>query len=336
MENVLMMKGARRLMEVCAKINKGEKVLIVSDFPKHKLAEVIAASAHEREADVVVTMMTPRELDGAEPPEHVAAAMKNADVIFTPLTHSITHSNATKEAIEAGARGIMLSAFVPDQLIGGGINGDFESIKPMCERVADLLSEAKVAHLTNPAGTDITMRLEERPGNAHTGLAHNPGDFTTVPNIESSVSPIEGSAEGVIVADASIPYYNVGVLREPVHYEVTDGRIVNITGGSQAQQIKDLMASTNNDAVYNIAQLAFGLNPECKMKGVMLDDEGVYGTAHIGIGTSTLLGGEIKAPGHYDALMWRPTLSLDGKIVLQDGEWDSSVKHDVKALNLNH
>jgi 2,5-dihydroxypyridine 5,6-dioxygenase len=321
MEQVLMMKGASRLMDVCARVKEGEKVLIVTDFPKVPIAEVLAAAAYERGADVVVTVMTPRELDGAEPPGHVAAAMKAADVIFTPVTHSITHSNATKEAIMAGARGIMLSAFIPDQLISGGIDGDFEGIRPMCLKVAELLTNANVAHLTTPAGTDITMRLDGRPGNPHTGLAHNSGDFTTVPNIESSVSPIEGSVEGVIIADASIPYYNVGVLREPVRYEVTGGRIVKITGGAQAQQIADLMASCNHEAVYNIAQLAFGLNPKCKMRGVMLDDEGVYGTAHIGIGTSTLLGGVIKAPGHYDAIMWLPTLTLDGKIVLKDGEW---------------
>ena len=321
MENVLMMQGAGRLMDVCAKVKRNERVLIVTDYQKVSIAEVIASAAHERGADVVLTVMTKRELDGAEPPEHVAAAMRSADVIFTPLTHSITHSNATKEAIESGARGIMLSAFIPDQLIEGGINGDFEKVEPLCTKVAKLLTNANSAHLTTPQGTNITMNLNNRPGNAHTGLAHSPGDFTTVPNIESSISPIEGSAKGVIVADASIPYYNIGVLQEPVYYEVSNGKITNITGGMQAKQIASIMENVKNEAVYNIAQLAFGLNPECKMRGVMLDDEGVYGTAHIGIGTSTLLGGKIKAPGHYDALMWKPTLLLDGKTVLKDGEW---------------
>src|SRR5699024_4558966 len=117
MQQVLMMKGAKRLMDVCAKVNKGEKVLILTDYLKSSLAEVLAAAAHEREAEAVVMVMTPRELDGAEPPSHVASAMKSSDVIFTPLSRSITHSNATKEAIENGARGIMLSAFIPDQLI---------------------------------------------------------------------------------------------------------------------------------------------------------------------------------------------------------------------------
>jgi len=51
------------------------------------------------------------------------------------------------------------------------------------------------------------------------------------------------------------------------------------------------------------------------------NDEGVYGTSHIGIGTSSLLGGTVKAKMHYDVIMWSPTLTLDGEVVLRDGIW---------------
>ena len=44
----------------------------------------------------------------------------------------------------------------------------------------------------------------------------------------------------------------------------------------------------------------------------MLEDEGVIGSAHIGIGTSITLGGVIKAPTHYDLIMWNPTIVVDG------------------------
>ncbi len=81
------------------------------------------------------------------------------------------------------------------------------------------------------------------------------------------------------------------------------------------------MADQHDINVYNIAQLSFGLNPLCQMQGVMLEDEGVYGTSHIGIGTSSLLGGTVKAKMHYDVIMWNPTLELDGVVVLRDGQW---------------
>jgi 2,5-dihydroxypyridine 5,6-dioxygenase len=40
---------------------------------------------------------------------------------------------------------------------------------------------------------------------------------------------------------------------------------------------------------------------------------------HIGIGTSTNLGGTVKAATHFDAVMSRPTLPVDGEILIQDG-----------------
>lgn len=321
MQQVLMARGAGKIMDVCVGLEAGERVVVVTDFLKAELAQVVAAAAHARGADVVMTVMAPRELDGQEPPEAVGRALCGADVVVSLVARSITHSTAIKEAIEAGARGVMLTAFVADQLIGGGIDADFEAIEPLCKRVAQLLAEANEAHLTTPAGTDLRMSLAGRPGNAHSGLARAPRVFTTVPNIESSVSPVEGTAQGIFVADASIPYYDIGVLSEPVRYTIRDGQIIDIEGGAQARAIAQKMAECQDPAVYNIAQLSFGLNPLCPMRGVMLDDEGVYGTSHIGIGTSTSLGGEVKAPMHYDAVMWQPTLALDGEVVLKDGHW---------------
>lgn len=327
-----MARGAARILNVCARLQENESVVIVTDFRRSELAKVVAAAAFERGADVVVVTMSPRDYDGAEPPAPVADALKRADLIVSLVTRSITHSTAIKRAIEVGARGIMLSAFVEEQLIGGGIDADFEGIAPLCQRVAQLLENADEAHITTPAGTDLHMSLAGRPGNPHSGLAFEPGKFTTVPNIESSVSPVEGSAQGVFVADASIPYYDIGLLNAPVTYAIEKGRVTSIDGGRQAQQIARKMAESRDPAVYNIAQLSFGLNPLCQMDGIMLNDEGVYGTSHIGIGTSTSLGGTVKASMHYDALMWNPTLKLDGQVVLEDGRWlldEARICHEV-------
>jgi len=63
-----------------------------------------------------------------------------------------------------------------------------------------------------------------------------------------------------------------------------------------------------------------GLNPESRMTGIMLDDEGVFGSVHIGIGSNLTLGGNIKAAIHYDLLMWKATIELDGKVILEKGD----------------
>ena len=76
----------------------------------------------------------------------------------------------------------------------------------------------------------------------------------------------------------------------------------------------------NDRNCFNVAELGIGLNPNARLTGCMLDDEGVLGTIHIGIGTSHTLGGFVVAPTHYDLLMWDPTIEIDGQVVQKGAE----------------
>lgn len=325
--------NARRVLEHCGSLRTGERVVIVTDYEKAHLAEIVAGAARTITDEVNLLVMPPRELDGEDPPEAIAAAMRYADLVVSLVARSITHTGAVMGALGSGARALMLTAFTESMLLGGGIEYDFRAHRPFCQRVAGLLASAGTARLTTPAGTDLRMDLTGRPGNAHAGYIDGPGQMTTVPNIEASTSPVEGTSHGTIVADASIPYYDIGLLTEPVRMLVEDGRVMSISGGRQATQISRQMAEQDDPNVYNIAQLSFGLNPLCRMQGVMLEDEGVYGTSHIGIGTSSLLGGTVKAKMHFDVIMWNPTLELDGEVVLRDGEWLIGARDSVSAVS---
>jgi leucyl aminopeptidase (aminopeptidase T) len=84
--------------------------------------------------------------------------------------------------------------------------------------------------------------------------------------------------------------------------------------------LKENLESKNDPNVYNIAEMGIGLNPKCSFMGIMLEDEGVEGSVHIGIGTSITLGGKIKAASHYDLIMKNGTIDVDGKTILQDGK----------------
>ena len=320
MDWVRMMRGARTILDDCASVKPGEMVLIVTDTGLVEIARVLAAAAYERDAEPIVAVIEPREMDGQEPPEPVAEAMKRADVVLAPVSKSITHTRAVKEAASAGARILVMTAFTERLMISGGIEADFRAQRPVCERLAGLFTEAKTAKLTTDAGTDLAMDIEGRRGNALTCVVDRPGMFSPVPNIEANVSPVEGSTEGRIVVDASIPYIGIGLLREPVRMSVERGFITDIKGGHQADTLKSDLESKHDPNVFNVAELGVGLNPRSRMTGIMLDDEGVLGSAHIGIGTNITLGGKLKAAIHYDLVVWRPTLRLDGETVIDGGE----------------
>ena len=124
------------------------------------------------------------------------------------------------------------------------------------------------------------------------------------------------------MADASIPYLGIGALSSPVTFVIKEGAVVEVQGGIEAKTIQRIWEQQNDPNVYNIAQVSVGLNPEVPSAIGILGcnyDEGAFGTMHIGIGTSTNLGGSIKASTHFDAVMNRPTLWVDGMKLIEDG-----------------
>lgn len=311
--------GAETVVRICAAVQPGESVVIVTDAETESIARAVAVAAEAAGGEVTICLMPTRRRDGNEPPAPVIAAMKSADVIFTPVSVSITHTDAIKEACAAGARAVAMTGFTERMMQRGGIEADFVALEPVCRYVASLLDAGSAVHLTSPGGTDLSFSIEGRAGIAKTCIVR-PGDFSPVPDIEATVSPLEGTANGVIVADASIPYLGIGVLSEPVRFEVRNGYIVAVTGGAVAGLLRDAWASMRDPEVYNVAEMGIGLNPACTLTGEMLEDEGCWGTVHIGTGTSTNLGGLIKAACHYDLLMHDATIVVDGNAILEAGE----------------
>jgi leucyl aminopeptidase (aminopeptidase T) len=213
-----------------------------------------------------------------------------------------------------------MTAFTEEQMMSGGLYANFRKEKPICDSVANRLSDTKTIRVTTRLGMNITFSVEGRNGNSHCCIVDS-AEFTAVPNIEANISPVEGTTNGVIVSYGSIPYYGIGVLTEPITFKVKDGFVYEIDGGAQAKAIRDLMANQDDRFVYNIAQFAIGLNPLCKeLTGVMLNDEGVLGSIHIGIGTSSNLGGSTKASTHFDVIIHDSTVFLDEDILIKDGK----------------
>ena len=314
-----MLAGARILVSTCTDVQPGEQVLIITDWGTLSVAEAVARAATERGSEATLVLMPQRAADSQEPPPTIAAAMRSADVIFTPVSRSITHTTAMKQAVGGGARAAAMSAYTEELLMSEALQVDFQTLAPTCLEVGRRLTEARSAHLTTPAGTHLHMDLSGRKANSLTCIVGK-GEFSPVPNIEANIVPLEGTPEGVIVADGSVPYLGIGVLREPIRLTVRGGRIVSVEGGEQATVLKQAWEAQADPDSYNIAELGIGLNPKARLTGVMLEDEGVYGSVHIGTGTSITLGGTVKASSHYDLLLWEPTLVLDGEPLLKDGK----------------
>jgi leucyl aminopeptidase (aminopeptidase T) len=149
-------------------------------------------------------------------------------------------------------------------------------------------------------------------------MARHPGESTGCPDVESFIAPLERSSEGTIVVDASASI--AGVLAEPITITVREGRAVTIEGGEPAERIRAALDAAGHPDAYTLAELAFGLNPEGIIRGVIVEDEGVAGTGHVALGSNIFFGGTSAAPIHLDFVYHNPTLALGGKAIIVKGE----------------
>ena len=155
----------------------------------------------------------------------------------------------------------------------------------------------------------MTARIAGRPVQYETGLFREPGQFGALPNSELNISPIEGSAEGVIVGDVRLMGY--GVIRdEPLTIEVRAGNVVKVCGGRAADYLNETLKSFNDPAAFNLAEFAVGLNPASRVFATNLEDLGKLGFGHHGIGSNYAIGGEVRAPCHIDVIYSKPPSRL--------------------------
>jgi leucyl aminopeptidase (aminopeptidase T) len=139
------------------------------------------------------------------------------------------------------------------------------------------------------------------------------------PDIETAVGPADNSAEGVLVIDGSIPLPGLGIIHEPITLKVSKGFITSIDGGEEAKLLEKSLRGMNDGRVFLVAEIGFGMNTGASISGRMLEDEGVFGTLHIGIGNNLSYGGDNATPIHIDLIMKKPTYIVDGKMIYQDG-----------------
>ena len=135
----------------------------------------------------------------------ISAAMLEADVIFSPVTVSIAWSRALRNALDKGARSILMTDFNDGIFTSPALlKTDFKDRAALCRMYADILTGGTSVSLTSPKGTELEFSVEGRKGNIVSSLP-GPGETGSAPNIEVNVIPLEGTANGVVIIDQCIP-----------------------------------------------------------------------------------------------------------------------------------
>ncbi len=311
----LLQKAARNALKHCFNLQPNETVLIITDEPLRKIGYYFFEEAKKISNHTILVEITPRQRHGDEPSETLARMMKEFQVLIIPTSKSMSHTQARREASQAGARIATLPAITVDTM-KRTLNADYRKIAQRSRKVAQALEGKSQVRLTSPAGTEISMSIEGRKCEPDTGLILEPGNFSNLPAGEAYLAPVEGTAQGTLVIDGSMA--GIGKLKKPLKMKVDSGFVREISGGAEAKKLKALLDSAG-ELAYNVAELGIGTNDKAKLVGSVLEDEKVLGTVHMALGDNMSMGGKISVRSHLDGIIMKPTLIVDGETIMKNG-----------------
>lgn len=311
-------KAANVLLTTCSNCKKDEKILFVTDPNSFEVAKIMWDAATDFPNKTLI-MMEETNMHGEDPVELVGHAMKNADVIFGITKFSLFHSQARKDAVANGARFVNMVDYNTKMMEKGGLHCNFEEIGKVCSVVSSKLENRKICRITTAKGTDFTCEIEGIKPTPQYGRSLNPGSSSSPPDIECATCALEGTGEGIIVVDGSIPHPELGLIVEDIKLTVKKGFIVKVEGGQQAEVLERILKDFNDPNVYNLGEIGIGLNPMCELNGSMLEDEGCSETLHFGAGDNRGFGGKTASKYHLDIIIKEPDLEVDGEKILDKG-----------------
>lgn len=301
----------------CMGAKKNEKILVITDEQKREIGLSLHENAIRLGYFSLLVEMKSGKINGEEPPAQIAELMQKFDVVFCPTAKSLTHTDARRSASAKGVRIATFPGITKDVMIRG-MNADYKAISKRTFKLQKILEKGKEIRVTAQAGTDISFKIAGRKIIPSKGLFHAKGESGNLPTGETFLAPVEGTSNGVFVVDGSMA--GLGLIQNTnIRIEVKDGYATKISGGNVAKKLKTMLDKAGKEA-RNIAEFGIGTNDSAKLSGVLLEDEKVMGTIHIALGNNVSMGGSVNVPIHLDGVVKKPTVWMDGKMLMKDGK----------------
>ncbi|MCD6403480.1 MAG: hypothetical protein J7K98_04100 [Candidatus Aenigmarchaeota archaeon] len=336
-------KSVEKIFRQNFKLRKGERVLILTDAPLSKDVErkdpVLLEEMSERVELALNVWRVGRKLfknnlfnfyaypstwqHGKEPGKEVEKLMKNHDVVVAITTFSLSHTKARRRATKAGVRIASMPGATKQMFFEqGALNVNYRRLKAYCQKWKKLAESADTARITTDSGTDIEIGIAN-PFEVDDGDLSYEGAFGNLPAGEVFAAPDD--ANGILVVEP-----NEGLnLFERMEISIENGKVVSIGGerffGRELEAKLGLNRKTPTKKQLSrrvIAELGIGVNYKAKDPTNVLEAEKIKGTVHVAIGdNSSFPNGKNYSDLHIDFVLFKPTLRLDGILVMKKGKW---------------
>ena len=133
------------------------------------------------------------------------------------------------------------------------------------------------------------------------------------PGGEVFVAPHADGADGVLVADLTVPYTVEGLVDEPVTLRFEGGRVTSIEGGRAADMLRAIVEEAGEGGRRD-RRARDRLQPDGQPARPRDARREGGPTAHVAIGRNTgPYGGDNEASIHVDCIFSEPEIEADGK-----------------------
>lgn len=327
----------------CCNLQPNTKVLVIVDSrtPPHVVSTFMGcAMAFGAEAMVAqnVTPPPPSVQPSIKWNSMIVAASREADLI---VDLAVGYAQFIVDAVMRGARVIMPgdgtgAHHIEESLIRTMLAADIHALRHEADHISDLFTQASHCHITSEEGTDIEFNIEGLEGSPSDGFLWDPdkgewkSSWAIVPPAQPGLTVPAGSGNGVIAVDGFLlyePAYDHETPTSPVYLTIENGKLVDVKGHPLfAGRLRHWLDSLPDDSgCSGPIHFNIGTNPRAMMTQ-HLEFERIRGTIDFGFGDNSMLAPlsgwdfpTVKSDVHWDILIMRPTVNLDGKIIVQNG-----------------
>jgi leucyl aminopeptidase (aminopeptidase T) len=306
-----LMSAAKRAVVQSLKMKKGEKLLLVTDRQKMKIAEALAHWAKTSGAEVTTYLMTETVRPIDAPTSMFKEMIAQADVTMYMLEARVEEKPFRGYMVANGAkRGrICMMPGITVDMMERLVNIDFADMDRLTKKVIRTLQTHPDVRVTNAFGTDISFSVKGRKWDNDNGDIGTKGKHGNLPAGECYTCPVEGTFTGRVVFSLIDDKIGRGEMI------FKKGKLVSFKGKGIAEIVKGIGSDPTGRI---IGEFGIGTNRGAKICKNMLEAEKAFGTVHFAIGDSYGLGTN-KSTFHFDALVAKATLVAGTKTIIRNG-----------------
>jgi len=310
--------AAHKLVTEVRPVEAGQQVLISADTASD--ARVVRATAQAvYVAGGVPTVVWYPTLPAPmqEPPGPLAEAVKGAEVWIDYAVAYQLYSPAYHAAIQSGCVYVCLTGMDVDMMVRTIGRVDYPALREMATRLYELSQAADTVHVTSPAGTELTMKID-KAGDLFWEPPPVEGGYPQMLGGQSGFMAYRESFEGRLVFDGALwPPAELGVLHTAVGLTIEGGYIKKIEGGSEATLFARWLESFDHPEAYLMDHACYGFNPGVtRPSGRILEDERIFGCMQFGVGAI-----DYGSPVHSDGVVLNPSVWLDNVQIEAEGRY---------------